>query len=54
MANISNARPISTGRIADRSAVNRKRLRSVAAHTALILLSLVFITPLSRTVTSSK
>ena len=35
MANISNARPIGANRVADRSATNRKRFRSIAAHTAL-------------------
>jgi multiple sugar transport system permease protein len=44
MANISNARPISARRTADQAA-NRKLVRSVAAHTALIGLSLVFLVP---------
>lgn len=45
MANVSNARPITAGRTREASAANRKRMRSVATHVALIILSLVFITP---------
>jgi multiple sugar transport system permease protein len=44
MANISNARALSAGRTAERAA-NRKIVRSVAAHVALISLSVVFLVP---------
>jgi multiple sugar transport system permease protein len=45
MANISSARPAPLGRATNRHARNRKTIRSIAAHTALILLSLVFLVP---------
>jgi multiple sugar transport system permease protein len=45
MANISSARPASVGRVVNRRARNRKTIRSISAHTALILLSLVFLVP---------
>ncbi len=45
MANISSARPAPLGRATNRRARNRKTIRSITAHTALILLSLVFLVP---------
>jgi len=45
MANISSARPAPIASATSRKARNRKTIRSIAAHTALILLSLVFLVP---------
>lgn len=46
MANISQSRPLSAGHVAERRRLNRKNVRSIIAHAVLIVLSLVFITPL--------
>jgi multiple sugar transport system permease protein len=45
MANISKARPVPAGRTTARRALNPKTTRSILAHTVLIGLSLMFITP---------
>jgi len=45
MANISKARPIPAGRTTARRALNPKTTRSILAHTVLIALSLMFVTP---------
>ena len=45
MANISEARPVRAGHTAERRALNRKTTRAIIAHAALIILSLMFITP---------
>jgi multiple sugar transport system permease protein len=45
MANISDAQPIAARGTAERSAANRKLMRTVAAHAALIALSIVFLIP---------
>jgi multiple sugar transport system permease protein len=45
MANITNARPAPLGRAPSRSARQAKTIRSIAAHTALVALSLVFLVP---------
>ena len=45
MANISAAHTAPAGHIAHRRARNRKTIRSIASHTALFLLSMVFLVP---------
>jgi multiple sugar transport system permease protein len=45
MANITEVRRVPTGRAAERRALNPKTIRAIVAHAALIILSLVFITP---------
>jgi multiple sugar transport system permease protein len=45
MANISDAQPIAMRGAHERSAANRKRIRAIAAHAALIVLSIVFLIP---------
>ena len=45
MANISDAQPIVVRSAPERSAARSKRLRAIAAHAALIALSVVFLIP---------
>ena len=53
MANISEARPLAGRRVTEQRRFNRKTVRSVLSHAALVTLSLIFLPPFLSLVTTS-